>query len=459
MAASASASTSTARGANGGRRRRIVILGGGFGGAYAARTLGRAGAGEPLDVTLVDRNNFFIFTPLLVEAGTGALEPRHAVVSLRTMIGGARFVMGRVGRIDFDAQRIGLELDGGRVHRELEYDHLVIALGSQTMLPPVPGLAEHGFELKSLADAVALRDRAIRHLELADAVDDAALRRELLHLVVVGGSYSGVEVAGEFEVFLKRAAGRYPNVSPGDVRVTLVEMQQRVLPTLDADLADYARQTLESRGVRIELNHKVGRVGEHEVELDDGRVLDSRTCIWTAGIAPPRAVADLDLPKDQRGYIECEPDLRVKGYDNVWAIGDCAVNHAPDGSVYPATAQHASRMGPAVANNIRRVLRSERPEAFEFKMLGTLAALGCRTAVAKVMGVKLSGFVAWWLWRTVYLMKMPGWGRRLRIALDWTIDLLFRRDYVQLGVHRADEPPTDATAQARSNQPLQTVGS
>jgi len=201
-------------------------------------------------------------------------------------------------------------------------------------------------------------------------------------------------------------------------------------------LADYAAANLTGRGVRLELGQSIERVDETSVTLTGGETLRSRTCIWAAGIAPPPPIEHWSLPLDERGYIDCERDMRVKGFENVWAIGDCAVNRDKAGNPYPATAQHASRMGKAVALNIMRTIGGQPTQPFNYKTQGSLAPLGCRTAVAKVFGFKLSGFVAWWLWRSVYLMKMPGIGRKLRVALDWTADLLFGRDYVQLGVHR-----------------------
>ena len=417
-------------------RTRVVVIGGGFGGAYATRTLQRHAATAGIETTIIDRHNYFIFYPLLVEAGTGSLEPRHAVVSLRSITDGARFRMADVQSVDLEQREVRIRVVGADEDLSLPFDHLVIALGSVTRMPDIEGLSEYGYELKTLADAVALRDRAIALLEQADAIDDAELRRQLLHFVVVGGSYTGVEVVGEFDMFLRRAARQYHNVGPEDIQLTLVEREDRILPTLDEDLADYAAENLRGRGVRLALGESVDAVGEDTVALTGGGTLRARTCIWAAGIAPPPAIAHWGLPLDERGYIACERDMRVRGFESVWAIGDCAANPDKDGKPYPATAQHASRMGVAVAKNILRTLRQDPPQPFDYKTQGTLAALGCRTTVAKVMGVKLSGFVAWWLWRSVYLMKMPGLGRKLRVALDWTADLFFGRDYVQLGVHR-----------------------
>jgi NADH dehydrogenase len=415
---------------------RVVIVGGGFAGAYCAQALERESSRLGLDVFLIDRHNYFVFYPLLVEAGTGSVEPRHAVVPLRTFVRSTRFRMAEVTAVDPRQRDLLLNLADGALHQTIGYDHLVIAVGSVTRLPDVPGLRKHGFELKSLTDAIALRDRAIRLLELADALEDPRQRRSLLHFVVVGGSFTGVEVAGELEVFLRQASRAYRGVGPDDCHVTLIEMTARVLPALDVELSGYAIGQMQHRGIDVRLNTSAERVSRESVRLDDGEVLSTRTVIWCAGIEPSPLLKQLALPADERGYVLCQPDMRVEGFDNIWAIGDCAVNSAPDGVPYPATAQHAVAQGRQLSRNLMRVVRGRTTLPCRITSKGALVALGCRTGVARVFGVKLSGFPAWFLWRTVYLLKMPGLARKVRVALDWTVGLLFPRDYAELGVHR-----------------------
>ena len=419
-------------------RRRIVVVGGGFGGAFAVQRLQRRLRADEAEVLLVDRNNFFVFNPFLVEAGTGSLPPRHAVVGLRAFTGARGLLMGEFTGADLARRVIAVRPVGRDGTREVPYDELVLAVGSVTSRPPVPGLREHAREVKDVADAVGLRDRAIRLLEEADQCDDPAHRRALLHFVVVGASFTGVEVAGEFEVFLRRASRRYARVDTADVAVTLVDVADRILPGLDAELAGFAARKLRARGIDLRLGRTVRAVDPGGCDLDDGTRLDAATVIWCAGIAPNPVLAGLGLPADERGWILCEPDLRVRGHDRVWAIGDCAVNPGPDGRPYPATAQAAVQQGRALADNLVRVVRNLEPRPCGVRDRGTLVALGCRTGVARVGPVKLAGFAAWFLWRTVYLLKMPGWGRRLRVALEWTIDLAFGRDDVQLGLGREE---------------------
>jgi NADH:ubiquinone reductase (H+-translocating) len=420
--------------------RRIVIIGGGFGGAYCAQALEQFLRAGEAEVLLLDKNNYFIFYPLLVEAGTGSLEPRHAVVPLRSFLRSARFRMALAEEVGTENQEVVYRLwDGTR--ETTRYDQLVLAVGSETNWPDVPGLRRHGFRMKTLSDAVALRDRAIQVLELADASSDPGRRRALLNFLVVGGNFTGVEVAGEFQVFLRQASRAYPGIKPRECNVTLVEISDRILPALDADLSEYALQQLRNRDIQVLVNSSVAEVRPDCVLLNDGNTVPAATVIWCAGISPDPLISRLSLPLDPRGYILCDRDLRVSGFENVWAIGDCAVNPDESGKPYPATAQHAVRQGQHLAANLVRVVRGRPTTACDIKSTGSLASIGCRTAVVKVFGLKLSGFAAWFLWRTVYLTKMPGLSRKIRVALDWTLDLLFQRSYVQLGVHRPTERP------------------
>jgi NADH dehydrogenase len=418
---------------------RVVVLGGGFGGAYCAQALERRLRPQEAEVLVLDRHNFFPFYPLLVEAGTGSVEPRHAVVSIRSFLRRSRFTMGEVLGADLRAGTTRFRPAESEDERVIPFDHLVIALGSVTNLPPVPGLRDLGWQIKSLADAVALRDRAIEMLEAAAATEDPARRDALLHFVIVGANFTGAEVAGELWAFLNDAIRGYPTLERRHAKVTLIDRGDRILSALEPELSAYAAEQLRRRRVELRLGESVSEIRSDRVRLTSGPWLTTRTVIWAAGIAPPPALDGMDLPRDQRGYVECEPDLRVKGFENVWGIGDAAVNSAPDGSAYPATAQHAVRQGQWCARNIAAAIRGRPTEPCRIKGRGSLAALGCRTGVASVMGVKVSGFAAWWLWRTVYLAKMPGVARKVRVALDWTLGLLFPREIVQLGVHRASK--------------------
>jgi NADH:ubiquinone reductase (H+-translocating) len=419
---------------------RIVILGGGFAGAYCAQRLEKRLPRSDADVTLIDRHNYFVFHPLLIEAGTGSLEPRHAVVPIRDFLRRTRFLMAEIESIDLVGRIVRIGVHGETEPLQVPFDHLVIAMGSITRIPPVPGLREHGLEMKDLADAVGLRDRIIQLLEQADACGDEARQRALLHLVVVGGNFTGVEVAGEFDMFLRRAIKRYPNLHNSVARITLIEQAERILGALKPELSEFATIHLTRRGVDVRLGITVTRVAHDHVVLSTGERLDTQTVIWAAGIAPNPLSSQFGLPLDDRGWIRCERDLRVQGFANIWSIGDLAVNKGPDGTPYPATAQAAIREGTACAENIVRVLKGQPTIPCDIENQGSIAALGCRTGVAEIFGIRLAGFPAWFLWRTVYLLKMPTLARKVRVALDWTLDLFFPHEVVQLGVHRTDGP-------------------
>lgn len=424
-----------------GQRKRIVIVGAGFGGAYAAKALKKHLPKEH-EVTVIDRNNFLTFYPLVIEAGVGNLEPRHVVVPIRRLLGKAEFILGEVTEIDTASQKIRYQVLGGDEAESIRYDHLILAPGSVTKLAPVPGLKEFGFEIKSLADSIEMRDRAIRTLELANTVTDQELRREILRVVVVGSNFTGIEFAGEYQDFLIDCSRTYKNVQKDDIQVYMLEMAKRILPALDEDLADYARRHLADRGLDIRTQTTVKEMTARAATLSTGEVVRTRTVVWAAGVAPPPLLDRISgLPRNKQGYIDCEPTLLVKGFQNVWALGDCATVIAADGKPYAATAQNATRQGPALAKNLVRMMRNEPLQDFRFNPLGSLAALGDRTAVAKVFGIKTSGFIAYFLFRSTYLAKMPTLSRKVRVFLDWFLDIFFRRDPVQLGMR--NPPPRE----------------
>lgn len=348
--------------------------------------------------------------------------------------------MAEMDTIDTQRQLVTYRIGEDEEAHQVRYDHLVLALGSVTRLPDIPGLHEFGFELKSLADAVALRDRAIRMLEIADAISDPKKRRALLHWVVVGANFTGAELAGEFNAFFNSARRTYRHVRREDCQITLVEMQDRILTALDPELSMYATKELQRRGVKIRLNTTVTHIAEDSVTLSDGEQLSTKTVIWCAGVAPNPLIRRLALPTDERGYILCAPEMKVQGFDNIWALGDCAVNPDPQGQPYPATAQHAVRQAKCLADNLARVYQGKKPLPCVIETRGMIAALGCRSGVVRIFGFKLVGFPAWFIYRTFYLLTMPGLGRKIRIAIDWTVDLLFQRDYVQLAIHYPRRP-------------------
>jgi NADH dehydrogenase len=418
-----------------GQTKRIVVVGGGFGGAYAAQTLAKH-APRNVEIVLIDRQNFLLFYPLLIEAGVGNLEPRHVTVPIRKFLGkGSQFIMAEVDRIDLDSQQVVYRVAGMDELRPIRYDHLILAPGSVTRMPTIPGLADHAFELKTLQDSIEFRDRGIRLLEMANTIQDQKRRRALLRIVIVGSNFTGIELAGEYEEFLNEQAKNYPNIEEGDVQIVVVEYADRILPAIDADLAQFARRKLEQRGVVVHTGTTLTQVCPEHVVLTTGETIPTHTTVWCAGIAPSPLIQKIPgIPVTKQGFIDCLDSTQVVGRQNVWAIGDSASIPDPNGKPYLSTAQNASRQGPHAARNVIRTLNGEPVRPFVFNDIGSLAAIGCRTAVARVFGIKLSGFLAWWLFRTVYLMKMPSWSRKARIVIDWTLSLFFKQEPVQLGV-------------------------
>lgn len=428
--------------------KTIVIVGGGFGGAYTAQSLEKTMRGQDVEIVLIDHHNYFIFYPLLVEAGTGSVEPRHAVIPIRDFISDTRFIMASVNKVDVGSKTVNYKLVGDTKTQAIQYDELVIALGSVTMIPPekfVTGVRENAMQLKSLSDAVALRDRAIQLLELANAIEDPKERKRLLTTVVIGGSFTGVEALGELEVFMRKAARLYGAVNPSDCRFVLVEMAPQLLSVMGDKLSKFTEEALLKRDIDVRLSTSVKHIADDHIILDSGERVESCTTIWCAGISPHPMNKELGLPLNERGYIECEADMRVKGFDNVWALGDTAFNPDPEGKPYPPLAQHAMRMGKHLGKNIAAKSRGKATKPFVFNILGSLVAMGRHQGVAKILGMKVEGFGAWMMWRMIYLMKMPRFGRRVRVALDWFIDSFTRHDVSQLWANRTlhfhnDEP-------------------
>lgn len=413
---------------------RVVVLGGGFAGATVARRLEQLfRSGEGIEITLVDRENFSLFTPLLAEVPSGALEPRHIVSPLRARLRRTVVRQAEVRTVDL-ARRIVLASHCPRCRIEvLPYDHLVLALGSVTNFFGLPGVATHALPMKNLADAAALHAHVVDKLEHADMEPDPAARRELLTFVVVGGGFAGVETAAELNDFVRDSARYYPGIRSPDLRVVLVHRGPRILPEVSEALSAYALEKLRSRGVEVRLDTRIEAYTGGEARLSGGEAIASRTLVWTAGTAANPLLDVVDVPRASGGRVEVTETLEIRGRPGLWALGDCA--DVPDrmtGRPCPPTAQHAIRQGQRVAENIAAVIRGRAPAPFAYRSRGVLAGLGRRSAVAEVLGFRFSGFFAWWLWRTVYLLKLPGLERKVRVALDWTLDLFFPRDIVYL---------------------------
>lgn len=420
---------------------RILILGGGFSGVYTAIHLQRLRRKSriPLEITLLHRDNYFTMTPLLFEAGSGILEPRHVVNPIRPLLHAARFVEADVESIDFDRQVVTARHGPGFPDWEVPYDHLVIALGGVTNRAIVSG-SEHALTFKTLADAIFLRNHIIDLFERADIDQDPDSRDTLLRFVVVGGGLVGVELMGELTEFVKRLAQGYPRVDPKHITYHLIEAGPKILPEMEQDLADYAASRLRGRGVRVLTSAPVQEIEPDVVHLPDEQTVRAATIVLAAGVATNPLVAALPLDKDRKGRILTDAAMLANGRSNVWSLGDCASIPDPRGKPYPQLAQHALRQARVVAQNIVATMNGGHTKPFIYSTLGTLAALGHYDGVGRVMKLKLRGFPAWFVWRTYYLMQMPRWERRFRIMLDWTVALLFRNDVVKLDLFGEQHP-------------------
>ena len=416
-------------------KTRILILGGGFAGVTCALNLERELRNDPtVAISLVSETNALLFTPMLAEVAASSLEPTHISTPLRSSFRRTAVVRSQVAGINFANRRVQL------ADREetLPYDHLVLALGAVSRVPTGDGIAEHALEFKTLADAIRIRNHLIDVFDRADAERDEAKRRALLTFVVAGGGFSGAELVGGLNDFARGMLADYPNLPSDELRIILVHSRDRILPELSASLANYALEQMRARGVTFELNARVSAAGPGMVRLKrkepkpEEFEITTETLVWTAGAAPSPLLQELAIERDKRGAVVVENTLAVKGSAGVWALGDCAVvPDAKTGKPCPPTAQFAIREACTLSRNIRAAIKGEPLKSFHFDSLGTLCVVGHHTACAEIKGFKFSGFFAWFLWRTLYLSKLPGLERKVRVVSDWTIELFFPRDIVQ----------------------------
>jgi NADH dehydrogenase len=424
---------------------QIVIAGGGFGGFYAARALERRLPAQSAHVTLVNDANFLLYTPLLPGAAGATLDPRHVVVPLRSQLRSTDLVIGQVTGADTERRTLGVQRIDGE-HVDLDYDQLVVALGSVSRTLPVPGLAEHAIGLKSLSDATALRNQVLNCLDIAESLEDHARRAEYLGFVFVGAGYAGVEGLAELQDFAAEAIELYPRCRAQGMRWVLVEARERIMQEVPASLSEFAERELRRRGIEVRTATTLRELTARGAALSDEETVAARTVVWTAGVKPSPVVGRLGLPLDRGGRIVVDRAMRVDGgagqalgervkstaapVAGVWAIGDCAAvpDASRDGRPCPPTAQHAIRQGRLVARNVAATLEGASVRPFRYRTKGVVAELGRNQAVAITLGIRWRGFPAWLIARTYHLLLMPGLGRRLRLLVDWNVALLFGRD-------------------------------
>ena len=409
-----------------------LILGGGFAGSYVARLLGKRGA------TIVSRENFMLYTPLLPEAASGTLEPRHVVVPLRLMCRHAELLLGRAVALDTEARLVEVEREVGPA--QVHYDNLVLALGAVARTLPIPGLAEHGLGFKSLADAIYLRNHVLRQLELADASLSPEDAKRHLSFVFVGAGYAGVEALAELSDLLRDTVRYYPRLRGLRQRWVLVDAAPKILPEIPTRLGDYAARELWKRGVDIRVSTTLESVEEHAVTLSDGSRLDTETLVWTAGVKANPLLGRFGLPLDERGRVVVDSTFKVGGLERIWALGDGArvPNLATPDHPDPPTCQHALRQARRLAKNL-----TGSPRPYRYRMLGQVATLGRHKGIADVLGLRLRGFLGWFVTRTYHLYQLPLLTRKLRVVSDWTVALFFRRDIAELGMLGHPDPLGD----------------
>jgi NADH dehydrogenase len=401
-------------------RGGTLVLGGGFAGSYVARLLKRRGA------TVVSLENFMLYTPLLPEAASGTLEPRHVVVPLREMCPHAELVLGRILTHDAEAKTVTVDSLAGEL--EIRYQQLVVALGATTRVLPVPGLVKHGVGFKDLADAIALRNRVLLQLERASIHPDDPSE---LGFVFVGAGYAGVEALAELNDMAQAALRSYPSLRRIPQRWVIVDAAPKILPEIPRRLGEYAARRLAERGIEIHVSTTLEAYDGLEAVLADGTRIPARTLVWTAGVRANPLLAELGLPLDARGRVLVDETLRVQATDDTWALGDCAAvpNRRTPGIVDPPTCQHALRQARRLAKNL-----TGDPQPYGYRMLGQVATLGRFKGIAEIPGLHLWGFPGWFVTRTYHLYQLPLLTRKLRVVVDWTTALFFRRDVVELSM-------------------------
>jgi NADH dehydrogenase len=423
-----------------GPAKRILILGGGFAGMKTAECLEEELRTNPsVSISLVSETNALLFTPMLAEVAGSSLEPSHISTPLRSTLHRTEFIRGRVTAVDLEKKRVVLDSEMGEASRlELPYDHLVLALGAVSNYLGLSNVQELAFDFKSLVDAIRIRNHVIEMFERSDRESDADARKSLLTFVIAGGGFAGVELAGSLNDFARGILADYPKLQNDDVRVVLVHSRDRILPELSESLGRYAQQKMVERGVEFRLNTRLTDARPGSVVLGDLEI-PAHTLVWTAGTAPNPLTKSLPIEKDKRGAVIVDSMLAVRGQADVWALGDCAyVVDAKTSKPCPPTAQFALREAVTLAKNIHASLNGRPLQGFHFDSLGALCVVGHQTACAELTvpfarsrSLRFSGLLAWLMWRGVYLSKLPGLERKIRVLVDWTVELFFPKDIVQ----------------------------
>lgn len=437
--------------------QRIVIIGGGFAGATLARQLAHS-LPQGWEALLISEEAYTTYNPMLPDVVGASVFPEHVVAPLREVMRtdrGGRFVMARVSHVDLAARRLTCETLAGE--RRIAYDHLVLAFGNRARLDLIPGMAEHALPLKTVGDALHIRNSVLRQLARIELETDPAARTRLCHFAVIGGGFSGVETAGALADAVAGVAPYYPGARTENIRISIIQNLDRLLPELPPVLGADAERTLKRRGIAVHLNASAQEVTAEGVRLADGTLIPAATVVGTIGTRPNPLVEQLGLPQE-RGRIRVEPGMRVVGTENLWALGDCAlVVNGRDGSISPPTAQFAIRQAGLLARNILAAIQGAPSRPFSYRPRGAMAAVGHRDGVAEIFGIHLTGLPAWLLWRAYYLSQMPTLGRKVRLYLEWTWGMLFSTDLTHIRFTRSAELEAAQAAEVPPREPAKAA--
>ena len=434
-------------------KKKIVILGGGFAGVECARQLeSEFGDNSEIELVMISEDNFLLFTPMLPQVASGMIETRHIVLPIRTICQKTKFYEGRIKNIDPFGKLVNLWGTGDKRSVSIHYDFLVVALGSETNFFGMADVEKNAYTMKTLNDAVVLRNRIIDMLEQAENETNPILRKSFLNFVVAGGGFAGIETAGELMDLILDARKHYPNIHKDDLKVIVIEALPMILPGFNEKLAEFAKQKLIERGIDIKLRTAITSFDGNEVttklldqnpkdSVDESKVdsIITKTLIWTAGVTPVNTIKRSMLKTD-RGKVIINDYLEVQDFPGVFAIGDCALFLNPETKrPYPPTAQIAEAQAKTAAKNLTALIKNSEKEKFEYHSKGQMAIIGKRSGIATFLGMNISGFWAWLIWRNVYLSKIPTFDKQVRVFLDWTIDLFFDRDISRLKMMKRED--------------------
>lgn len=417
--------------------KKVLILGGGFAGVNILREIQDMFQDKVnVDISIVNQNNFFLFTPMLPEVASGMIHPRDISIPIRTFCKRAKFYQAVVSSIDLEQKLVTISrLFDGKVHA-LEYDYLVIGLGSITNFFGNKNIEKHSFTIKSIEDAIVIRNHAINMLENAGQTSDSDLQQKLMTFTVVGGGFAGVETVGELNHLIRESAARmYPNINPEKINMILVSSKAGILPEVSESLGKKAMAYLKTQGVQILTNTKAIDADEDYVMLDNNEKISCTTFIWTGGVTVDPVVSELKCEHEKSGKVQVDKYLRLIGYPNVFALGDCAeIIDSATGKPYPPTAQHAIHQSRTVSHNLKvALIGKDELNSFSYHSKGMMAIIGKRNAIVSIFGYNLQGIIPWMIWRTYYVLQMPSIGKKIKVILDWTVDSFFKRDLTSYG--------------------------